>query len=105
MSRPSSAPSGHLLLEGEGGDEDLSRIFVDDQFSVAPLPPLFVDATLFDGGAVTCATPAFASIVTRCGVTGAPGRTCCKPLTTITSPAARPWLTTRSPSMFAPRFT
>src|SRR5882762_2342399 len=39
------------------------------------------------------------------GVTAAPGRTRCRPLTTIMSPERKPSRTTRSPSVIGPSFT
>ena len=44
-------------------------------------------------------------MATSCGVTGMPGRTCCRPLTTMTSSALRPSRTTRRPSTSGPSFT
>src|SRR5262249_21855830 len=57
---------------------------------------------------LVCATSARASWVsmaTRCGVTCAPGRTRCRPLTTMVSPGARPSATTRRPSTIGPSLT
>ena len=45
------------------------------------------------------------SMATASGATSAPGRTRCRPLTTMRSPAVRPLVTTRRPSTKAPSVT
>src|SRR6185437_17057050 len=58
-------------------------------------------ANIVSGFAPCCRSP----IATRSGVTVAPGRTRCRPLTTMVSPGDRPFATTRRPSMIGPSFT
>ena len=60
---------------------------------------------LSSSGRRACCRRAGSPIATSCGVTGMPGRTCCSPLTTMTSFAFRPSRTTRRPSTSGPSFT
>ena len=56
-------------------------------------------------GSRSACTSGLASMFTGCGCTSAPGRTRCRPLTTMRSPALSPSLTTRRPLTDAPSVT
>src|SRR5260370_42596942 len=79
------------------GIPDFCRTFASRDFPDSPPSADCADVSL--GGL------AWPAMETFLGVTGAPGRTRCKPLTTILSPSCKPSRPTRHPSVIGPRFT
>src|ERR1700730_11617458 len=76
---------------------DYSRAFGWRDLSSSPTRADCVDVSLDELG--------WLAMETFLGVTAAPGRTRCRPLTTMTSPSCKPSRTTRNPSAIGPSFT
>src|ERR1700720_5021185 len=77
--------------------QDYSRTFDSRDFTASP--------TSTDCGDASPDGLALPAMETFLGVTVVPGRTRCRPLTTMVSPSCKPSRTTRNPSVLGPSFT